>query len=89
MDAARVMDLLAMTFMMAAKVAAPMLVAALVVGLTISLFQAVTQLNDPTISFLPKVVAVALALWIAWSWIMQELVTYTVHIFHLMEQVTR
>lgn len=57
-------------------VSAPVLLVALVVGLTVSLFQAVTQINEATLSFLPKLVAIIVALMIAGPWMMSTLVEY-------------
>ena len=57
-------------------VAAPMLAVALVVGLMISIFQAATQLSEATLTFVPKIVAVLLALFIAGPWCLQKLVTF-------------
>ncbi len=57
-------------------VAAPMLLAALLVGLVVSFFQAITQLNEQTLSFLPKLVAVALTLVIGGPWMITTLVDY-------------
>ena len=55
---------------------APILLTALVVGLAISLIQAVTQINEATLSFLPKLIGVALALVLAGPWIIALLVDY-------------
>ena len=57
-------------------VSAPLLLAALVVGLAVSLLQAVTQINEATLSFLPKLVAVAVTLVIAGPWMLAMLTDY-------------
>src|SRR5262249_39785693 len=59
------------------KVAAPMLVAGLVVGLVISIFQAVTQIQEQTLSFIPKIVALIAVVAIAGPWMLDTLVTWT------------
>jgi flagellar biosynthetic protein FliQ len=59
------------------KVAAPMLLAGLVVGLVISVFQAVTQIQEQTLSFIPKVVALIAIVAIAGPWMLDTLVTWT------------
>ncbi|MCL1979558.1 MAG: flagellar biosynthesis protein FliQ [Proteobacteria bacterium] len=56
---------------------APMLVTALVVGLVISIFQAATQINEQTMTFVPKIVAVFITMLIFGPWIMEMLVTFT------------
>ncbi|MDY0389331.1 flagellar biosynthesis protein FliQ [Desulfobulbus oligotrophicus] len=57
--------------------AAPMLIAAMVIGLMISIFQAATQINEQTMTFIPKIVAVFITLLIFGPWIMDVLVTFT------------
>jgi flagellar biosynthetic protein FliQ len=62
-------------------IAAPMLLAALVTGLLISIFQAATQINEVTLSFLPKLLAVLAMLVVAGPWMIQLLVDYTQRLF--------
>ena len=57
-------------------VSAPLLLVALVVGLAVSLLQAVTQINEATLSFLPKLVAVSATLLVAGPWMISMLVEY-------------
>jgi flagellar biosynthetic protein FliQ len=61
--------------------AAPMLVVALLVGLLISIFQAATQINEQTMTFIPKIVAVFITMLIFGPWIMKILVTFTTGVF--------
>ncbi|MGH8148576.1 MAG: flagellar biosynthesis protein FliQ [Steroidobacteraceae bacterium] len=56
---------------------APLLLAALLTGLIVSAFQAATQINEMTLSFIPKLVALALALVVAGPWMLRVLVSYT------------
>ena len=56
---------------------APMLLAAMVIGLVISIFQAATQINEQTMTFIPKIVAVFVTLLIFGPWIMDLLITFT------------
>lgn len=58
------------------QVAAPILLVALVVGLAVSLLQAVTQINEATLSFVPKLLAVLATLGIAGPWMMSVLVDW-------------
>ncbi|GAB6988927.1 flagellar biosynthesis protein FliQ [Paenibacillus pini] len=62
------------------KVSAPMLLLGLVVGLIISIFQATTQIQEQTLAFVPKIVAVMLALLIFGPWILTTLVDFTFNI---------
>ncbi len=58
-------------------VGAPLLVTALLVGLVISVLQAATQINEMTLSFIPKLIAIVAALVIAGPWMLETLVDYT------------
>ncbi|ADM69736.1 flagellar biosynthesis protein FliQ [Paenibacillus polymyxa] len=62
------------------KVSAPMLILGLVVGLIISIFQATTQIQEQTLAFVPKIVAVLLALLLFGPWILTTLVDFTYNI---------
>ena len=57
-------------------VAAPLLLVALVVGLVVSIFQAATQINEATLSFVPKIIASVAVLAVAGPWMMTTLVDY-------------
>ena len=59
------------------KASAPMLVLALVVGLIISVFQATTQIQEQTVAFVPKLVAMVLALGLSLPWVLTRLVEYS------------
>jgi flagellar biosynthetic protein FliQ len=72
------------TMVLAAKVAAPILLTALVVGFAISLFQAATQIQEPTLSFVPKVIAVSIALLLTGNWTLSELVSFTHQLFDML-----
>ena len=62
-------------------VAAPVLLVALAVGLLVSVLQALTQINEATLSFLPKLIAIALTLVIAGPWMLSLLVDYLQRVF--------
>ena len=66
-------DMMAITI----KVAMPMLLAALIVGLLISVFQAVTQIQEQTLSFIPKIVALVAVIAIAGPWMLSSVVDWT------------
>ena len=59
------------------KVAMPLLLAGLVVGLIVSVFQAVTQIQEQTLSFIPKVLALAGVLVVGGPWMLNQLLSYT------------
>ncbi len=62
-------------------VSAPMLLTALVVGLLVSIFQAATQINESTLSFIPKLVALFVAIVITGPWMLQLMVDYIQRLF--------
>jgi len=66
---------------------APPLIAALVVGLIISIFQAVTQIQEMTLAIVPKMVAVLVALLVFFPWLLEVISTYTISIFNLVPTV--
>jgi flagellar biosynthetic protein FliQ len=72
------------TMLLAAKVAAPILLTALLVGFLISLFQAATQIQEPTLSFVPKMIAVSVALLITGNWTLSQLVSFTHQLFQML-----
>lgn len=81
MSDADVTEIAMQTMIVAAKVSAPVLLTALLVGFMISLFQAATQIQEPTLSFVPKMIAVAIALLVTGNWVLSELVTFTDQLF--------
>jgi flagellar biosynthesis protein FliQ len=67
--------------MVAAKLAAPALVTALVIGFAVSLFQSATQIQEFTLAFVPKAIGVAIALLVCGHWMLTTLVTFTTELF--------
>ena len=76
-----VMDLGQQTLMMVALLAGPLLIAALAVGLLIGIFQAATQIQEMTLSFIPKLAALAIALVIGGPWMLRTIVEFTKELF--------
>lgn len=62
---------------MALMISMPMLAIGLIVGITISVLQAATQIQEMTLTFIPKIVSIFIALIIAFPWIMDKMITYT------------
>jgi len=81
MDAASVLDLAQDALIVAAKLGAPILITSLVVGFAISLVQSITQIQEVTLSFVPKAVAVAVALIVCGQWMIAEMVSFTTDLF--------
>jgi flagellar biosynthetic protein FliQ len=69
------------TMLVAFKLSAPILVTSLVIGFTISLFQSMTQIQEVTLSFVPKVIGVGIALLVCGNWMLHTLVTFTQRLF--------
>jgi flagellar biosynthesis protein FliQ len=76
-----VTEIATQTMLVGAKVAAPILLTALLVGFMISLFQAATQIQEQTLSFVPKMIAVAIALLVTGNWVLNTLVSFTNQLF--------
>ena len=63
-------------------VAAPMLLVALIIGLIVSIFQAATQINEATLSFIPKLVGIFVALIVAGPWMLSVMLDYMRNVFN-------
>jgi len=76
-----VMTLAHEAMFVAMLLAAPLLLVSLVVGLLVSLFQAATQINETTLTFIPKLIAIAVTLVIAGPWMLTTMVDYIHRMF--------
>jgi flagellar biosynthetic protein FliQ len=76
-----VIDIAVQAMMISAKLAAPILIVSLAIGVGISLLQAVTQVQEFTLTFVPKLVGVALVMVLAGSWMLHQLVAFTNDLF--------
>jgi len=81
MDTNAVLDIGLQAIILAAKLSAPVLITALVVGFAVSLVQSITQIQEVTLSFVPKAIAVAAALLIGGHWMIAESVSFTEQLF--------
>ena len=81
MTDADILDIAIDTMFVALKLSAPILLTALVLGFAISLFQAMTQIQEFTLSFVPKVVGVGVALIISGNWMLHTLIDFTQDLF--------
>ena len=64
------------------QISAPMLLAGLLIGLGISILQAVTQIHEVTLTFIPKILAVSLALMLALPWMIQKMLSFVVNLMN-------
>lgn len=69
------------------RVGGPILLISIVIGLVISIFQAATQIHEQTLTFVPKLIAVAVILLLAGGWMMDTMTDFTKEIFRLMTNV--
>ncbi|HHX59597.1 MAG TPA: flagellar biosynthesis protein FliQ [Epulopiscium sp.] len=78
----KVIDVMRTAFLMIIKVSAPMLLVALVVGLIVSVFQTTTSIQEQTLSFAPKIVAIFLAMIVFGPWMMNTLMEFINELYH-------
>ena len=83
MDTGQVADLLRDTVGVALKLASPMLLLAMIVGVVVAIFQAVTQIHEQTIGFVLKLIVVVAVLLVAGGWMMDTLQDFTRQVFTL------
>lgn len=72
------------TMLVALKLSAPILATALVLGFVISLFQSMTQIQEFTLAFVPKLVGVGLALLVCGNWMLHTLISFTQELFEIL-----
>jgi len=72
-----------------AFVAAPILMSTLVIGLVVSIFQALTQINESSLSFIPKMIVVGIVLVLAGPWMMDLMTNYTTQLFQNISEIVR
>lgn len=74
---------------LAMLVGAPMLGISLLIGLAVSLFQAMTQINEMTLTFVPKIIGFGLVLLVLGPWMLQQMMRFTVQLFNLIPTMVR
>ena len=89
MDPQTAIDLTHDALKMAMVLTFPILIVSLVIGIVVSLFQAVTQINETTLSFLPKVAGVVGVLLILMPWMVRQLLDYTQDLFGRLPGITQ
>ena len=77
MSEADVMQIITGAMWVGVRIAAPILLTSIVVGVVVGLLQSVTQIQEPTLSFVPKMVAIGLVIIVAGPWMLRELVGFT------------
>lgn len=76
-----VVNLATQAMTLAFEVAGPILLVGLVIGLAVSLFQAVTQIQEQSLSFIPKIVGLAVLIVVLGPWMMDKLINYVVNLY--------
>lgn len=89
MNQQQVMDFALQTIYASTELSVPLLVTALVVGLVVSVFQAATQINEATLSFLPKIAAMILVLALAAPWMIRRMTDFTTTLYEQIAVVSR
>lgn len=89
MDASMVIDLGRQALIVVMTISGPMLVAGLLVGLIVGVFQAVTQIHEMTLTFIPKIVVMVTVFLAFLPWMLLKLVEYTASLFELIGNVSR
>jgi flagellar biosynthesis protein FliQ len=82
-----VLELCTQALELSLRVGLPLLVAGLVVGLAVSVFQAVTQIQEQTLSFIPKILALAGVLIVLGPWMLNQLLSYTTDLWASIPQL--
>ena len=75
------MQVASQAMMMTMKLAAPVLVVSLVIGLAVSLFQSITQLQEVTLTFVPKLAGIAVIFFVSGHWMLSQFVAYVQGLF--------
>ena len=89
MNTALVLDLGYQSLLLILLLSGPLLLAGLLVGLTVGVFQAVTQINEMTLTFIPKIAAIFGLTVLLLPWMVTQLITYTVNLFNLFTTLMR
>jgi flagellar biosynthetic protein FliQ len=86
MNADLVIDMLVQALQLSLLIASPMLGFGLFIGLSISIFQSVTQIQEMTLTFIPKIVGVVVAVMIFAPWMLDKIMTYAINLFSNLHQ---
>ncbi len=81
MDQDTVINLASQAMSLAFKVAGPLLLGAMVVGLLVSVFQAVTQIQEQSLTLIPKIAAIAVIVVVLGPWMLDQMVAYTTNLY--------
>lgn len=88
MTISEVMDVFQAAMLAAIKLAAPVLIVSILIGLVVSVFQAATQINEQTLTFVPKLLAIAAILILLGPWMMEVMIDFMNYIFQMALELT-
>ncbi|MBN2896889.1 MAG: flagellar biosynthesis protein FliQ [Campylobacterales bacterium] len=77
------------TFKIALMLALPGLLVGMFMGLAVSIFQATTQINEMTLSFIPKIIAVVIVIILTMPWMLNEIQDFTINVFNLIPEFVK
>ena len=83
MDARDAIDIVNKTFFITLQILSPVLAAGLTVGLIIAIFQSITQIQEMTLTFIPKMIAMVFVLFYTMSWMFQTVMDFAIEVFNL------
>ncbi len=89
MDATMVVDVGRNALMIMLLISGPLLIVGLLIGLLVGIFQAVTQIHEMTLTFIPKILTMTLVFLLLFPWMLLKLVEYTYGLFDLIGKVTK
>jgi flagellar biosynthesis protein FliQ len=84
-----VLELLQNALMIALEIALPVMLATLVVGVLVSIFQSITSIQEQTMVFVPKMIAVFIVVLVLFSWMMNTVLSFTTQLFNAIPQLVR
>jgi len=88
MDKSQVIDVFVDAIKTILMLSSPMLIVALLVGLIVAVFQATTQIQEQTLAFVPKIMAILLVTMFSANWIINSLIEFTHRIFDMIDMIT-
>lgn len=89
MNDTNVIEIATQTLIVAAKISAPILIVTLAVGLGVSLLQSITQVQEHTLTFVPKLAGVAVVIIVSGNWMLAELMGFTTYLFDQIPDLIR
>ncbi|MFR0881204.1 MAG: flagellar biosynthesis protein FliQ [Oscillospiraceae bacterium] len=87
MDQGQVLEIFRSALYVGFKIAAPLLIVSIIIGLVIAIFQAATQIHEQTLTFVPKVLVLSLMILILGSWMITTFSEFFTQIFDLISQI--